>query len=257
MNPATFAGVVSVLLFLGMLGCLEAGYRIGCRAHRQTESAHEGIGTIGAAVFALLGLLLGFTFANGISHLDQRRELIVREANTIGTAYLRLDLLSPGQQLEMRPLFRQYLDARLEVYEKLPNMNAAEHELTRAAQLQQEIWTKAVAAGNADPSQNVARLLLPALNDMFDVTTSRTIALHTHLPPLIFGLSIIVALLSGLLAGYDMAKRKQRSWLHAVLYAVVIAVTVFTFLDLDYPRFGVIRLTSADRALIQLRDSIH
>jgi hypothetical protein len=44
---------------------------------------------------------------------------------------------------------------------------------------------------------------------MIDVTTSRTIALHTHLPPLIFGLSICVALLSGLIAGYDMARRKK------------------------------------------------
>lgn len=91
---------------------------------------------------------------------------------------------------------------------------------------------------------------------MIDVTTSRTIALHTHLPPLIFGLSIVVALLSGLLAGYDMAKRKRRSWLHMMLYAIVIALTVFTFLDLDYPRFGLIRLNAADSALIQLRDSI-
>ena len=69
-------------------------------------------------------------------------------------------------------------------------------------------------------------------------------------------LSISVALLSGLLAGYDMAKRRRRSWFHGVLYAVVIAITIFTVIDLDYPRFGVIRLTAADKALIQLRDSI-
>ena len=91
---------------------------------------------------------------------------------------------------------------------------------------------------------------------MVDVTTARTIALHTHLPPLIFGLSIAVALLSALIAGYDMAKRRKRSSLHGLLYAVVIALTVFTFLDLDYPRFGLIRLDAADSALIQLRDSI-
>ena len=102
----------------------------------------------------------------------------------------------------------------------------------------------------------MARLLLPALNDMIDVTTSRTIALHTHLPPLIFGPSISVALLSGLLAGYDMAKAKGRSWLHVLLYAVVIAITIYTVLDLDNPRFGLIRLDAADNALIQLRDSI-
>jgi hypothetical protein len=256
MNPAALAVVVSISLFVGMLLCLEAGFRIGHYISEKNEYAHEGTGTIGAAVFALLGLLLGFTFANGISHLDHRRELIVREANAIGTAYLRLDLLPANQQSEMRGLFREYLDTRLHVYERLPNLDAADHELTRAAQLQQQIWTKAVAAGLSDPSQHVARLLLPALNDMIDVTTSRTIALHTHLPPLIFGLSICVALLSGLIAGYDMAKRKRRSWLHMMLYAVVIALTVFTFLDLDYPRFGLIRLNAADSALIQLRDSI-
>ncbi len=256
MNPAELAVVVSSGLFLGMLLCLEAGYRIGRYASEKTESAHEGTGTIEAAVFALLGLLLGFTFANGISHLDQRRELIVREANAIGTAYLRLDLLPVSQQPEMRRLFREYLDTRLRVYEKLPDVNAADEELNHATKLQQAIWSKAAAAGIADPSQHVARLLLPALNDMIDVTTSRTIALHTHLPALIFGLSISVALLSGLLAGYDMARRKDRSWFHVVLYAVVIALTVYTVLDLDNPRVGLIRLNAADNALIQLRDSI-
>src|SRR5207253_741686 len=109
-------------------------------------------------------------------------------------------------------LFREYVDSRLRVYEKLPDIDAAERELSRATQLQQDIWSRAVVAGLNDPSQHAARLLLPALNDMIDVTTSRTIALYTHLPPLIFGLSIVVALLSGLLAGYDMAKRKRRSW---------------------------------------------
>lgn len=256
MTSTELAAVVSISLLVGMLACLEAGYRVGRYTSTKSESSHQGTGTIEAAVFALLGLLLGFTFANGISHLDQRRELIVREANAIGTAYLRLDLMPPTQQPEMRSLLRAYLDSRLGLYEKISDHDAARQELARAAQLQQEIWSRAVAAIPADPNQHVARLLLPALNDMIDVTTSRSIALHTHLPPLIFGLSITVALLSGLLAGYEMAKRKRRSLLHMLLYAIVIALTVYTVLDLDNPRFGLIRLNSADRALIQLRDSI-
>lgn len=56
--------------------------------------------------------------------------------------------------------------------------------------------------------------------------------------PGIFTLSTGVALVSGLLAGYAMAKRGRRSWLHMVLYAAVIAVTIYTVLDLEYPRFG-------------------
>ena len=91
---------------------------------------------------------------------------------------------------------------------------------------------------------------------MIDVTTARTIALQTHLPRLIVAVLVCVALLSGLLAGYAMARRRSRSWLHMALYAAVLAVTIYTVLDLDHPRLGLIRIDSADQALIQLRDSI-
>jgi hypothetical protein len=257
MNPIQWAFLLSIALFLGMMACLEAGYRIGRHnVGRHPDLAHEGIGVIEAAVFALLGLLLGFSFAGATARLDSRRQLIVQEANSIGTAYLRLDLMPAADQPEIRRLFREYLDTRLRVYEKLPDLGAAEQELARGEQIQQEIWSRAVTASRADPTQNAARLLLPALNEMIDVTTSRTIALHTHLPTLIFALLICVALLSGLLAGYAMAKRERRSWLHLLLYAAVVSMTIYVVLDLDYPRSGLIHLKAADNALIKLRDSI-
>jgi hypothetical protein len=92
-----------------------SGLSDGLLCCEKDRGGPRGTSTIQAAVFALLGLLLGFTFANGISHLDQRRVLIVQESNAIGTAYLRLDLLPANQQQEMRQLFRQYLDTRLDV----------------------------------------------------------------------------------------------------------------------------------------------
>ena len=180
----------------------------------------------------------------------------MQEANAIGTAYLRLDLLPAADQPEMRRLFREYLDARLGVYQKLPDLKAAKQELVRGGQIQQEIWSRAVSASRDDSTQNAARLLLPALNVMIDITTSRTMALHTHLPLLIFALLVFMALASGLLAGYSMAKRKNRSWLHLLLYAAVVSLTIYVALDLEYPRFGLIRLNAADRALYELRDSI-
>ncbi len=84
---------------------------------------------------------------------------------------------------------------------------------------------------------------------MFDITTARTIAIDTHLPGLVFSLLVVVALSSGVVAGYAMAKRRKRSWLHMFLYAACIAITVYTVTDLDYPRSGLIRLSSADKAL--------
>jgi hypothetical protein len=124
------------------------------------------------------------------------------------------------------------------------------------AELQQEISSRAVPASRADPSQNIARPLLPALNEMIDIKTTRMIALRTHLPALIFALLTGVALLSGLRAGYAMAKPQSRSWLQMLLYAAVVTVTVYTVLDLKYPRSGFIHFDAADNALRQLRNSI-
>jgi hypothetical protein len=200
-----------------------------------------------------MNLARGFSFAGGTSRLDAKRQLIVQEANAIGTAYLRLDELPAKDQPKLRRIFREYLDARLRVYEKLPNLNAAEQDLLQVRKLQDEIWNSAVAGCRNDPTEVAGRLLLPAVNNMIDVTNARS---YTQLPPLIFILLSAVALISGLLAGYAMAKRRSRSQLHMVLYAFVIAVTVYAILDLEYPRFGLIRLDAADKALVQLRDSI-
>ena len=187
MNPEQVAAALSVGLFFGMVVCLEVGYRLGRRSSENPELAHEGVGAIEAAVFALLGLLLGFSLAGGTSRLDTRRQLIIEEANAIGTAYLCLDLLATDDQPQMRRFFREYLEARLRVYQK-PDPGRAEQELAHAAQIQQRIWSQAVIVTRTDPTQTSARLLLPALNQMIDVTTSRTVWQDTHLPALIFAL---------------------------------------------------------------------
>jgi len=89
-----------------------------------------------------------------------------------------------------------------------------------------------------------------------DAATSRTIAQKIHLPSLVFYLLICIALLSGLLAGYAMSKRQTRSWLHVLIYGAIISITIYAIFDFDNPRFGLIKVDTADTALIQLRDSI-
>lgn len=257
MTLPTLAVAISVGVFVGMVACLEVGYRFGCRSvAKEPGLGQEGIGSVEAAVFALFGLLLAFSFAGATSRLDAQRQLVVTEANAIGTAYLRVDLLPVSDQSEIRRFFRSYLDTRLRVYEKLPDIAAAEREMAHAAGLQKAIWIAAVASSRKDPSGTSARLLLPALNEMIDITTTRTIALHTHLPSLIFALLIAVALLSGLVAGYAIARSRCHSWLHILLYAGVVAITVYVVIDLEYPHYGLIRLDTADRALLELRNSI-
>jgi hypothetical protein len=178
-----------------------------------------------AGIFGLFGLLLGFAFAGATSRLDARRQLIVQEANAIGTAYLRLDLLPPSDQPELRRLFRNYLEARFRAYERGADQEMVDRFIAQAAQLQQQIWAQAVAAGHVDQTQNTTRVALPAINEMIDVTTARSVAARTRLPGPVLALLFVVALFSALTAGYAMAKRKRRSVLHDLLYAAAVTIT--------------------------------
>ena len=139
--------VFAIGLLVGMVLLLELGRRLGRRRRgRDEEGARAGLGAVEGAVFALMGLLVAFTFSSAATRFDSRRQLIVEEANAIGTAWLRLDLLPASAQLELRDLFRRYLDARLAAYAKIPDMEAVRKELVHANTLQSEIWKRATAA---------------------------------------------------------------------------------------------------------------
>src|SRR6267142_2625914 len=161
-------------MFVGMLICLEVGRRIGRRHLARDPQLMSTHSAMDSAVFALYGLLLAFTFSGAPARLDARRQLIAQEANIIGTAYLRVDLLPADLQPAMRQQFRDYLDSRLETYRKFKDIEADKAGLAKSAQLQQEIWSQAVAATRSGASHAEAgKLLLPALNEMINITTTR------------------------------------------------------------------------------------
>jgi hypothetical protein len=250
--------VVSVGLFFGMLVCMEVGRRIGGnRMKKDSAGFRAGVSTVEGAVFALLGLLIAFTFSGAASRFDVRRQMIIEETNDIGTAYLRLEMLPKNAQTALREQFRQYVDARLAFYRQLTNTAAAAADHGRASRLQQEIWQQAVAGSNDKGALPAApMLLLPALNAMFDIATTRTLAMQIHPPEVIFLMLLGLALASALLVGYGMADSKERNWLHMLGLAFVMSVAIYVILDIEYPRFGFIRVDAFDQALVQLRDSM-
>ena len=185
---ATLAGG----LFVGMLVLLETGRRLGLRRLAQdSEAAQAGFGVVEGAIFALMGLLIAFTFSGAASRFDTRRQL------EPGTCRL------PGGP------------------------------------------------------QATTMLLLPALNAMIDITTTRSVATQIHPPLVIFAMLCVLALASSLLAGYSIAGGQPSScWIHMLAFAVIMAVTVYVILDLEYPRLGLIRVDAVDQVLVDLRDSM-
>jgi len=199
----------------------------------------------------LFGLLLAFTFSGAVARYDAHRELVIEERNDIETAYLRLDLLAPQNQPPLRQLFRDYVDSRLHLYDR-----SAGEVSPATEQLKREIWQKSVAsvaAPGANP--DAAKLLLPALNAMFDITATRQNAFNMHPPAVIFLLLFILSGGSAFLAGYGMTAVK-RSWLYTIAFAITVTLTVYATLEIEYPSQGLIRLTNTDEVLIQVRDSM-
>lgn len=245
-------GLVLLIVLL-----LEAGRRIG--AHRRQvdpEGASAGLGAIEGAMFGLMGLLIAFTFSGAAGRFDARRQLVGQEANAIGTAYLRIDLLPVAAQPALREDFRNYLDLRIAAFRKIRrNIEAANEDFARASELQNKIWAEAVAGCQQANSPAVTSLVLSSMNDMIDMTTTRLVAQQTHPPEVIFyGLGLLI-LATSLLAGYGMSAGRKRSWLHAILFAAIMAA-IYVILDIEYPRVGLVRLDNADQVLIDLRSSM-
>jgi hypothetical protein len=254
-------GIVTFILmpalFLSIMLLIEVGRKIGLkRIAEETERARAGLGTMESAIYGLLALMIAFTFSGAASRFDTRRGLTVQEANAIGTAYLLLDLLPPAEQPPLREQFRRYTEARLAVYQALPDLEASNVESAKAITLQHEIWAGVVAAVNDAPPP-VKELLLPAVSDMTGISTTRAIALKTHVPLIIIGVLVLLVLLSSLLVGYGLASGKPLSMgLHKAAFAFVMTLTIYIILDLDYPRVGLIRVDFADQAMEDVRASM-
>jgi hypothetical protein len=235
------------LLLPAMIVLLEVGRRLRRqRAEAVVSSAIEG------AIFGLFGLLLAFTFSGAVSRFDTHRQLLTQEANDIGSAYLRLDLLPAEAQPELRQLFRDYTTSRLHLYDEVGAEISPE-----TVRLQREIWQRSTAAAMSQgASPDATRLLLPAINDMIDITTTRQNAFNMHPPEVVYWLLFVFSGGAALMAGYSM-KAGPRDWMYSIALALAVTLTVYTILDVEYPRRGLIRLQQLDRTLISLRDSMN
>ncbi len=245
-QPLVNPWLYSMALLAGLLACVQLGFLLG---KRQGDGDGEGAGALSGAVFGLLGLLLAFSFSGATGRFEHRRELITQEANAIGTAWLRLDLLPAAQQAPLRVAMRDYLQARLDTYAAPAGSAAAAAAYARSAQLQQQIWVGATSAAQASGNTATLSLTASALNEMFDITTTRLAAARNHPPVVIDAMLFVLALMSALLAGHGMAGSARVPWFQVVVFAIALTVTVFVIRDLEYPRLGFIRVDTADQLL--------
>jgi hypothetical protein len=240
-----FPSFTAFFLFPAMILFFEVGRLL--RKHRATEEN----GAVESAVFALFGLLLAFTFSGAVSRYDAHRQFLIQETNAISTAYDRVALAAPAAQPKLRQLFRDYASSRMKLFDSVGDEISPE-----TIRLQGEIWDESVQASVAsDAKADAGKLLLPAINDMVGITYVRRNAFNMHPPAIVYWLLYMFSCISAFLAGYGM-KTGLHDWTYVLVFAFSVSLTIFTTLEIEYPRRGMFRPTELDQHLVDLRNSM-
>lgn len=241
---------IFIFTLLIILVAIEGGIILGKKHRLESEKEDRSpIGSIVAASLGLLAFLLAFTFGIAASKFDERRTLVVDEANAIGTTYLRAGYLAEPHQTQIKYLLKEYVSIRLDALkpEKLAQ------GLKKSEELQNQLWQQAVDIAEKNPRSVMVGLFIQSLNEVIDLHAKRVnIGIHIRIPIIIWGTLYFVTMLALGSLGYQFGLTQTR-FLGITLLLILTFSTVITLIvDLDRPQEGLIKVSQ--RSLIDLRD---
>ncbi len=256
-GPMPMSGLLDHLPLWGLFGAtivlvllsIEGGHRLGEFRRRPSDDEKEApVVAIVGATLALLGFILAFTFSMAASRFEARRQMVVEEANAIGTTYLRAGLLPGGHGPKARKFLAEYVDARLEVLQT----GDIDLVLRRSEELQRKLWKDAEEVGLEHPNSIVVGLYIQSLNETIDVHSKRVlVALHNRLPGSLWMTLYLVTMLTMAGVGYHEGISKSRRSLAILVLVLTFSAIMMLVADLDRPREGF--LTVNQLAMIDLQ----
>ena len=242
-----FIAILAVVLL-----SVELGYRLGkYRLSRREQEKEAPVGTMVGATLGLLAFILAFTFGLAAARFDTRRQVLLDEANAIGTTYLRAGML-PERGEEVRRLLRDYVGTRLDA---VRSGDVAEG-IRRSENIQQQVWTEAETVAQKNPNSILVGLFIQSLNETIDLHAKRLQAgVRSRIPTGIWVGLFAVAVLSLMAMGYLEGLSGTRRSLAIIAVAVTFAVVIELIADLDRPQEGVLRVSQ--QALLDVQRSMN
>lgn len=234
-----FEILLAVSIFVALGAAWFGGKRIGKLLQGELAS-HPQMGVVQGAILALLSLLLGFCFAGAMSRFVERQDILVREANAIGTLYQRADLLDADHREQVRTVLREYGRERIILFEQ-GGLNDEAPIIARLESLLTRLW-RAVQEG-VESRPQFSTVLIPACNEVGDSLNIRNASVDRHIPVLVLVVLIACALASivSIGLGVEMADKRLRG--PAAVLVFLIAATLWATIDLDFPRVGFARVS--------------
>ncbi|HEY6171094.1 MAG TPA: hypothetical protein VIX80_02430 [Candidatus Kapabacteria bacterium] len=254
----TDAAILCSALVVLMLIAVYLGYKVAdWKRKRNSSAGDEGSSAVFGSLLGLLGLLLAFTFGMSGSRFDDRRKVITEEANDIGTAILRCDLFPDSIRHELRKEFKGYVESRIQYMEVGTDLEAVKRSLEQKDIHAAKIWGIVTKYAKENSTSYIqTNLAVPALNDMFDVTTKRLALDSARVPDLITTMLLMISIICSFYGGYTIGRKGKVDWLLAGGFTLIIATVIFTTLDLERSRRGITNLNANNKYIIQLRDMV-
>lgn len=234
--------VIGLVILLTLAGAVALGYHGKVWLQRRSAPSHatkSGPDHLLSAALGLLALLLGFSFSMALNRFDTRRDLVVQEANALGTAWLRIQLLNEPDRSDMSQLLKRYVDARL-IWSEAPADAAAESP-TQA--LQDELWTAMGKALRGDSPALLTRGVMDSLNESLDLAAARKAVRSAHIPDTVLVVLLLYAVLSMIMMGSLLAASGQTHRGETALLLILLTLAHTVILDLDRPRTGAIQVS--------------
>jgi hypothetical protein len=244
-------GLLPIIVVL-VLATIEGGYRLGSDRHRRSDREKDApVGAMVGTTLGLLAFMLAFTFGMAASRFDTRKQLVLDEANAIGTTYLRTAML-PEERDDIRALLRSYVDARLEAVRS----DRVAEAILRSEEIQGQVWSAATRVGLQHPDSIVVGLFVQSLNELIDIHAKRvTAGLRNRIPGAIWLALLTIATLSLGAMGYHIGLVGTTRSLAIIVVAVSFSAVIALIADLDRPQEGT--LTVSQQALIDLQQSMN
>jgi hypothetical protein len=244
---AAFVAVLLISLFSS-----EGGYQFGKSRYEKGKGENEApVSAMVGALLGLLALILAFTFGFGAQRFEMRRQMVLDEANAIGTTYLRTSML-PERGEEIRALLKQYVDLRL----KAILGNDLTEGLRQSENLQNQLWSQAAFVGGKHPNSIMVGLFIQSLNEVIDLHAKRVQAgIRNRVPSAIWFVLIAMSIISLAAMGYHAGLAGARRSLVVVAVAFAFSAVIGLIADLDRPQQGVVAV--GQHALEDLQRSLN
>ena len=243
---------IVVLFAIVSLALYEIGFRVGRWWQARTPGEQEGpTGVLVGSILGLLAFLLAITMGMASDRFDTRRGLVLEEANTIGTTYLRAGYLTEPASSEIRTLLREYVPLRI-----APSDRATfAANVSRSAEVLNELWVIAEDVARSPAANDVTALFIESLNETIDLHETRLIAgVYARVPETVLWLLVGGTVLSLGMVGFSAGTTGQRSVLTAVVLVLAFGAVLALVIDLDRPQDGFITVSQVP--LIQLTEKL-